>query len=294
MKRRICAAVAAVFLAVLLPLSVCADVFDSFSDGDSFGGGFDFGGGDFDFGGGGYDNGGTFVFLDGADSDDGISFGGVIIVLIIVAAVILLLVKSKDKPRRRNVQTPVFDENEITEKIRKTDPDFSLSEFKSFASDAFVSVQEAWESQDIASVSPVVSEKLMRMLETFIADYKNKGLKNHLDFQNIKSISVTSFTSDGTNEVLTTKIDASLVDYVKDKTDNTVRGSETERHCRTYKVEFIRTSGTKTRSAQDGARVCPSCGAAVGVAGTGRCEYCGCVLTAAEYGWVMNSYGEWR
>ncbi len=288
MKKFICAVTAALFLTAFLPFAASADVFDSFSDGDLSGGGYS--GGDYSG-----SSGGNFVFFGGSSGDGDISPAGVIIVIAVVVAVSYISLKKANRvPRQGGAQTPVYDENSVVEKIRQNDPGFSLSEFKSFASDSFVAVQEAWESQDAASVAPIVSEKLLRMLETFSADYKNKGQKNHLDFQNVKSLCLTNFTADGANEVLTVKVQASLVDYVTDEAGNTVRGSETERHCRTYRIDFIRTAGSKTKAAQDGARVCPSCGAAVTVAGTGRCEYCGCILTAAEYGWVMNSYGEWR
>jgi len=67
-----------------------------------------------------------------------------------------------------------------------------------------------------------------------------------------------------------------------------IRGSK-DIHGFTEHWTFLRTIGVKTNAdKQLKDNKCPNCGAALQVNATGKCDYCGAVVTSGQYDWVLS------
>lgn len=123
----------------------------------------------------------------------------------------------------------------------------------------------------------------------------NSGKTNHLNMQNVRSITIADFHADGAREVLSVKLEASLLDYTTDdESGEVLEGSKTQYQHRFYYLEFIRSAGVKTAAEKDlQITNCPNCGAPTQVTSSGECEYCHSVITNGDFGWVLNQYMAW-
>lgn len=296
------------FLAVLIALA-CFALPLSADVGNVDWGGF---GGDGGYGGGGYDYGGSYNYGGGSyiSTGDG-EMNAVNVVLIVVIILVFVFFSAKlGSAKKASGRTPTMqmtvrqsgenpiteaEENAVIEQVRAIDPDFAAEQFRAYASDVILRVQEAWEARDWAVVRPYESDKLFAVHQRQLEEYIRQKKTNHMDGQYIEKVTLAGFAQDGVNEVLTVRIDMSLSDYTTDDaTGEIVDGLKNAKFYRAYRLEFIRSSGTKTVAGETvKSHSCPSCGAPLDLNAAGRCTYCDCVVTSGRYGWVLNAYNKW-
>jgi len=296
-----------VVLTVVFSVSVSADIGNAFDDG---GGGYDNGWSN-DWGDNSWDDDDDSYYNDYGDtSGDGIDLDSKTVLIALAIVVLLIIWKNKKQggmdaartvtqgdPNRANLynekETP---EERVVAMIQETDPDFSLSSFKSFAEDCYLQLTEAWEKRDWEIARTFESDTLFNMHRKQLDEYIEQKKTNHMDSQCVLSKTLTSFHSDGKTETLIVKLNATLVDYVTDdETGDVISGSKTTRLNRWYRLEFIRTAGKKTSVDHDlTSHTCPNCAAPLTVTAAGRCEYCDSIITSGDYTWVLNAYGRWN
>ena len=289
---------AALFCAVLVPVS--ADV-----------GNVDWGAGGYDDYGGGYDygyGGGDYIFIGDGGSLGGVSVGTVVVVVVVVLVITYLRSKNSSSGASSTAAQPMqtvrqsapntiteAEEQAVIVRVREADPDFAAEQFKAYASDVILRVQEAWETRDWGVIRPYESDKLFAVHQRQLEEYIEQKKTNHMDGQYIEKVTLTAFTNDGANEVLIARVDMSLCDYTTDDaTGNIIAGVKNMKLVRAYRLEFIRSAGTKTVAGENvKSHNCPSCGAPLELNAAGRCSYCDCVVTSGQYGWVLNAYNKW-
>lgn len=282
------------FIALSMPIS--ADVGNSFSGGGGSSGGGSYGG---SYGGGGGGGLGALFFLGGGNPMILIGFG-----IFIVAMVFINANKQKANGNAGGVNpysnsgfapNRAIDEGSVIARIQEIDPNFSAEHFKTYASEVYLSVQEAWERKEWSVVRPFESNALFNVHNRQLKEYIDAKKTNYLNMQNIRNITLANFKVDGEREVLKVKLDASLLDYVLDDTSGAViEGSKTQYQHRSYALEFIRTTGVLSDTTKDiNTTNCPNCGAPTKVTSSGECEYCKSIITTGEFGWVLNQYTKW-
>lgn len=181
---------------------------------------------------------------------------------------------------------------DVEAQMKESDPAFNLEEFKATASNNWLKVQEAWESRDWTTIRPIESNDLFERHNQQLKEFIDKDWYPHLDEQSVNEVEVVDRNLTDSYESLTVKLSASLIDYTTDAGDNIVRGSQSERRFRDYKLVFIRTAGMTTEIAGGQATTnCPNCSAPTAVTSSGQCEYCKSVITNGDYGWALNFYG---
>jgi len=292
-KRLILTAIAAIIVASLCVLPIFGDV-----------GNNDYGFGDYDddYGGGGSGSLVDIAWLIAMFSDNPV----LAIIIVAVIAVIFVIGKKKggahgrggERVQRSITSTApavVMPEESVISAVRAVDPAFSAEEFKTYAQDAYIKVQEAWEAKNFELVRSFESDALFSLHRKQMQEFKDQNKTNHLDAQCIHEVTLAAFSTDDKTEVLTVRLCASFLDYVTDDaTGKVISGSRDVRVRRTYRIDFMRTKGVKTNSDKKMTTTeCPSCGAPVNVSATGICEYCKNVIVNGQYGWVMNRYSPW-
>ena len=237
-----------------------------------------------------YDSGSNYTYIGG-----GSPLPGIIIFIIIVA--ISMYVKSKQKnnwqmPKQQfQTQNYAYKSEEAVEKeVKAVDELFNKEEFLSWSRDLFVKLQEAWTARDWSTIRVFETNELFEQHHKQLQDYIDRKQINKMERICVKSATLSDFRQTGDKDVLTVILKSRMVDYIIDEeTGKVLKGDKvTDRHS-TYKLEFIRKTGVKTKpgSNQINTTNCPNCGAPTQITSSGKCEYCGSVITTGEHSWAL-------
>ena len=102
---------------------------------------------------------------------------------------------------------------------------------------------------------------------------------------------LNSFRQDGDKEIITMTLKSAMKDYtIDDKTKKVVQGNKNEDVYMVYTLTFMRKAGLKTKAGTDKVNTtnCPNCGAPTDITSSGKCKYCGSVITTGEHDWVLS------
>lgn len=302
-----------VLVVIMLILCVCnsanaevsvpeiADVgsFESYDSGSDWGGssswdsGSDWGGSsswDDDDYGSSYSSGGG-VYLIG--NDFGTFLFGVVIIIIVYVVYYYYKKNSSHgnmQPRPRP-DSSGMSEAQVEAKVKAIDPVFNKEEFLSFARSVFVKLQEAWTARDWSVIRTFESNELFEQHQNQLQRFIDNNQINKMEQICVKSVSLYSFEQTGDKEVLKVTLSSKMIDYIVDATtDKILKGDRTTIRHSTYRLTFIRKAGVKTKAGTSDVNTtnCPNCGAPTQITSSGKCEYCGSVITTGEYNWVLS------
>ncbi|MCI8290663.1 MAG: TIM44-like domain-containing protein [Clostridia bacterium] len=183
------------------------------------------------------------------------------------------------------------DEAGVEAKVKATDPMFNKEEFLAFARSVFIKLQEAWTARDWSIIRPFESNELFEQHQKQLQGYIDNNQINVMERICVKDIKLSHFAQVGDKDVLKVVLSSKMVDYIIDATTQKVlKGDKvTDRHS-TYQLTFIRKTGVKTKvgTSEVNTTNCPNCGAPTQITSSGKCEYCGSVITTGEYNWVLS------
>lgn len=270
-----------------------ADVgsFESYDSGSDWGGssssGWDY---DYDYDYGyGYSNGGGIYIFGG-----GFGTFFMILMVIIILSVIYYYKKNGShgnmQPRPRP-DSSGMSEAQVEAKVKAIDPMFNKEEFLSFARSVFVKLQEAWTARDWSVIRTFESNELFEQHQNQLQRFIDNNQINKMEQICVKSVSLYSFEQTGDKEVLKVTLSSKMIDYIVDATtDKVLKGDRTTIRHSTYRLTFIRKAGVKTKAGTSDVNTtnCPNCGAPTQITSSGKCEYCGSVITTGEYNWVLS------
>ncbi|MPM86786.1 hypothetical protein SDC9_133878 [bioreactor metagenome] len=171
-----------------------------------------------------------------------------------------------------------------------SDPAFSQQTFLENVSNLYVRLQNAWQAKNLEPVRPLLSGALYAQFERQLQRYIANRETNYVEQIAVLAVDIVDYRQDQTNDMLTVLLRTRIVDYVKnDATGQIIRGSDTRELFMTYEWTLIRAKGVKTEAREGVERdTCPACGAPIDLNQSAKCEYCGNVVTADDYGWVLN------
>lgn len=239
--------------------------------------------------------------------DDGSSgFLGVLFlvffIIVIVVIVIVINKKSKNTNSSESFDSgmsngysnsePNISEAQVENQIRAIDPDFSREEFLSWAKDVFVKLQYAWSDRNLDILRCFETPQLFEHHRGQIKRYINNRQINKLEKVSINWAKLFEFKQDGSREVLSVLMNTKMIDYIFDERKNEIiKGSNNKFEVNTYKLTFIRSAGVKTVPGTISVNTtnCPNCGAPVQITASGKCSYCGTVITTGNFNWVLSN-----
>ncbi|PID72892.1 MAG: preprotein translocase subunit Tim44, partial [Desulfobacterales bacterium] len=97
--------------------------------------------------------------------------------------------------------------------IRQYDRDFDPKHFTEVASDVFFQVQAGWMRRDLDSYRHLLGEQLAGEYADHFEEMKAKGIINKLESIAIRGVDIVQAGSDGSEDFVTVKFTASLLDY---------------------------------------------------------------------------------
>ena len=234
------------------------------------------------------------------------SGGGVVSVLAFVVVFIFILIIAAKSSKKGSVPSVVHNDagsrdyirnperaHQIAEEIRKEDTNFSEEEFTQFTKDLFVRLQTCWSKREWEEMRPFETPELFEQHKTQIDGYIKSHRINVMDRIAVFYSEIYKYYVTNDKEVIEVILNARMQDYIiDDQTQAVLQGNPQTELQNTYKLTFVRSKGVKT--GEDGKGVtsttnCPNCGAPTTVTTSGKCEFCGAVITTKEHGWSLSN-----
>lgn len=284
---------------ILIVICICLCIFStvtfadvgSFEDYDSGWDSWDSGSSwDYDYS---YGTGGGIYFFDGP-------IGLIIFVIIIIAYIYGAKHRGPTRPMH-NLQPKTMEPNmqqleakqiEIENQIQINDPDFNKEELISWSKNLFIKLQQAWTQRDWETIRTFETESLFEQHKNQLQGYINNKQINVMDRICVRYAHLYNYRLEGDKEILTIRLNSRMTDYIIDEeTKKVLKGDKTTERVNTYLLTFIRKNGVKTKpgTIQVNTTNCPNCGAPTKITSSGKCEYCGSVITTGEYNWVLSN-----
>lgn len=208
---------------------------------------------------------------------------------IVMFAIIIVIALNKQNKNKINV-TP--DNTKLVEdKIRQTDPMFSAEDFMAWSKEVFVKLQTAWMDRKWEEIRPFESNELFEQHREQLQYLIDKNQINVMERICVRHTHLNSFRQDGDKEILEMTLKSAMKDYIIDAdTKEVVQGDPNEDVYMTYTLTFMRKAGVKTKEGTDKKSTtnCPNCGAPTKITSSGKCEYCGSIITTGEHDWVLS------
>ena len=196
-------------------------------------------------------------------------------------------IKPYTEKENREIQV---DEFKIENKIKQIDPDFNRVEMLLWAGDLYEKLQEAWTARDFSSIRFYESNELYSQHSLQLKQYIEDKKINKIENVEINYIKLYDFTQRGNKDVLTIILNSTKIDYIIDEnTEEILQGDMYTKRKNTYKLTFIRNTGTKTKIGEKTVNVtnCPNCNAPIKLGESGECPYCKTIITTGQFNWVL-------
>ncbi len=278
----------ALAIAAMIPLSGLADA-------GNFSGDSDYGGSDYSSSDSDWDS----DWSSSSSSSSSSGGGGSLIGLIIVVVIVVIIIRSKGggKPTGGSgassgpAQMPQREIDSGLAKLKEEDPEFSREAFLERVSNMYVQLQEAWEAKKWEPIRIMMTDALYNQFKRQLDEYIRNNQTNHVDRIAVLSADMISYRQDEVNDIIKVLLKTRIVDYVVNDADGSlVSGDRSREKFMTYEWTLIRAKGVKTTHDQGVGQVnCPSCGAPMSINQSGKCEYCGSVLTSGQYDWIISA-----
>lgn len=217
---------------------------------------------------------------------------------IVLAIVLFYWFINSKKYKRRPLHTTSYynevqpNETEVLNKIKEIDINFNEDEFKSWVRDLFIKLQYAWSERNWETIRCFETNELFEQHSTQLKRYIENKQINKMERVSVNWVKLLRFEQSGDKEVLSIVLNSKMIDYIVDEnTNNIIKGDKQTEKINNYKLTFLRTAGIKTRLGTKELKVtnCPNCGAPTEITSSGKCSYCGSIITTEEYSWVLSN-----
>lgn len=181
-------------------------------------------------------------------------------------------------------------EARIGRKVQEIDEEFCPEEFKQKAAECFIIVQKALSNREIEDIRSFETDELFNVHDEEVRKRINHHEINMIEKIKISKTELMDFNIIENKDILNIKVEVAMRDYIiDDQTKQLLDGDKNKDVNSTYRMEFIRTHGVKTQKGKEvSVTNCSNCGAPTTVTESGKCNYCGSLVTSGNYSWVLN------
>ena len=225
-------------------------------------------------------------------------FVGILIYMAIgITIIIIKNLKGKHTEQVNLMRQSESNTKSVEEKVKQVDPLFSADKFMKWGSEVFVKLQTAWMNRTWEDIRTLESTELFEQHKgqlQYLIDNKQINMMKNIC---VKNTQLTRYRKDGDKEVLVMILRATMRDYIIEVESNKiVQGSPNKDIQMLYSLTFVRKAGVKTMENTEGTNTisCPNCGAPTKITNSGKCEYCGSIITTGEHGWVLDKLEGYR
>ncbi|MDD3242111.1 MAG: TIM44-like domain-containing protein [Eubacteriales bacterium] len=285
----------AVVLAAILVMTLAGV---SLADAGGFSGSSDYGGGSSDWGSSSSDWGSSSSdWGSDYDSDSDGGGGGLIAIVVMVLMVAVFIFNSRKKGAKPSAASQpagarvVEMTGDFLKPLREADPNFSAEAQQERVGNMYVQMQNAWQEKQWEPIRMLMTDTLFNQFNRQLNELIRLKQTNHVERIAVLESRIVGYNQDDTNDVLRILLKTRIVDYyTDDSTGKVLRGDPNKELFMTYEWTLIRRKGVKTQgTAQRSYQHCPACGAPMNINQSGKCEYCGGIVSSGEYDWVISA-----
>lgn len=183
-------------------------------------------------------------------------------------------------------------ETQIENEIKAHDELFNKEEIIAWSKTLFVKLQQSWTKREWSEIRKFETNQLFEQHRAQLQGYIDNNQINVMDRICINYANLYNYRISGEKEFLTIKLDSRMKDYIIDATTKRVlRGDPNVERTNSYLLTFERKLGVQTKPGKIEVNTtnCPNCGAPTQITSSGKCEYCGSIVTTGEYNWCLSN-----
>lgn len=216
-------------------------------------------------------------------SSDDLDFGDFIFIVgFVVAVVVICAIAAKNKG---NVMTSSVTNMPITpydtDKIKEVLPNFNKEEFRMQTFDIYKQIQEAWMNFDYEVLRKYTTDELYNLYHSQLVALNVKKQKNMMKDFELKAFEVVDMERVDNTVALKVRMTVECFDYVVDKNNKVVRGTDKNKLVYNYEITFIKGTENKTNK-------CPNCNAPLENVNSSACPYCDSIIVSGSHDWVLS------
>ncbi len=178
----------------------------------------------------------------------------------------------------------VEDEDDIVNKIKVDDKNFSKYAFLTYARECLITLQEAMEDKNLDSAKPFLEQNYLNLMQRNIdTDYTA-----YYEGQEILNATFKDYHTMTGYDVVVVELFVSEYQFILEKNQEVNKLNQGHRVNNVYELHFKRKSGILTDDNKVlHASNCPSCGAPNSINNQGSCEYCNNLISNGDYSFVL-------
>ena len=278
----------------------------SLADAGNFSGGSDWGGGGSSWSGGGssWDSGSDWsssgsTYDSGSYSGDGGSavgcLGGnlfTIIIIVIIVITVLRYMRSGQQGQGggQNYTAAQEEPGLPIETLKEKDPNFNEQVLLEKVGNQYIQMQNAWQNKDWEPMRAIMTDALYNQMARQLQSLIDAKQTNFVERIAVLETRIVRYAVEADNDVLVVRLSTRITDYTQDdRTGNIVSGSMTRELFMVYDWKLIRQKDKKTLNQPSVTQIsCPNCGAPLNINHTGKCPYCGTIVTLSDHDWALS------
>jgi len=151
-------------------------------------------------------------------------------------------------------------------------------------------MQNAWQNKDWESMRAIMTDALYNQMARQLQTLIDAKQTNYVERIAVLESRIIRYAVEGDNDVLVVRLSTRITDYTKDdRTGAIVSGSTTRELFMVYDWKLTRQKDMKTLAQPSVTQIsCPNCGAPLDINHSGKCPYCGTVVTLKDHDWALS------
>ena len=166
------------------------------------------------------------------------------------------------------------------EKLKEYLPDFDPIEFKNQTYEIYKKIQESWMNFDYESMRKCVTDEMFNMYKSQLTTLSVKKQTNIMKDFNLLSFNIVGMEVKDNILSLTVTMGIECYDYITDKNNKVVRGTDKRKVIYNYAMTF-------NKGISDKPNKCPNCGAPLENVNSSVCPYCDSTIIGENYDWIL-------
>lgn len=214
-------------------------------------------------------------------SDDG-DIGGFVFAMIFIVLIVVGAIMASKKANNTISSTTGFSMIPYDiEKIKAILPNFNKEEFRIQTYAIYKNIQEAWMNFDYEVLRKYTTDELYNLYHSQLVALNVKKQKNIMKDFELKAFEIVGMERIENTIALKVRMTVECLDYVVDKNNKVVRGTDKNKLVYNYEMTFIKGMDTKSNK-------CPNCNAPLENVNSSVCPYCDSVIISSNYDWVLS------
>ena len=298
---------------ILMAVLLCSLTLGAYSlaDAGNFSGGSDWGGGGSSWGSSdwgsssSWDSGSSWSSGSTYDSGSGYSDSGssgslgclggnlfTVVVIVIVVIIVLRYMKSGQAGGGQNVYSAAQEEPGLPlDTLKQKDPNFNEQALLEKVGNQYIQMQNAWQNKDWEPMRAIMTDALYNQMARQLQALIDAKQTNYVERIAVLETRIVRYAVEGDNDVLVVRLSTRITDYTTDdRTGAVISGSTTRELFMVYDWKLTRQKDKKTLAQPSVTQIsCPNCGAPLDINHTGKCPYCGTVVTLSDHDWALSA-----